>query len=150
MEECTHIIRISKESNPRNHTRTNMIPSKRCLINLGERKSPPLIRILHVCELRVKSAKDGVAATATAAAILRLQIRLNHGRAHHRVAKHWSDQERQTCQLASFNLAWDQFACLMKNKRYQERLVRLRWIPNGWKEGSSRGGCQETLILSRH
>lgn len=49
-----------------------MIPSKRRSINLRKCESPPIVRILHILELVVETAVDGVVPIAIAIATIRL------------------------------------------------------------------------------
>jgi hypothetical protein len=57
----TYIVRISEETDTRNHTSTNVIPSKRRLIDLGERKPSTLVRVLDMRKVVMEVVESGVA-----------------------------------------------------------------------------------------
>lgn len=56
----TYIVGISEETNTGDNTGTNVIPSERSLVDLGESKSPSLIGVLNVCEVIVEVVESGV------------------------------------------------------------------------------------------
>jgi hypothetical protein len=57
----TYIVRISEETDTRNHTGTNMIPSKRRLIDLGEREPSALVRVLNMSKVVMEVVESGIA-----------------------------------------------------------------------------------------